>query len=845
MLDDLMYVIYTSGSTGKPKGVMITNKVFINFTNYCNNYVKYLKNPFNHTIVSITTISFDIFAYETLISLQKGLKVILANENEQTTPHLLNILMVKHNVDIIQSTPSIMQIFINNLNTIPALRKIKYAILAGEQLPINLVKELHNLSNIVVYNGYGPSETYYCTLTEINNNIVTIGKPISNSQMYILDKNLKPVPIGVIGEIYISGDCVGKGYLNNPSLTSKSFIPNPFIKDTTMYKSGDLGKYLNDGNILCLGRSDHQIKIRGLRIELQEIEAIMMNYPNIQKVAVVKQSLDRREFISAYYVSNKRISIPKFRKYISNFLPSYMVPSYYTVLDDLPYTPNGKVDKKLLPIPSEIMNSDKVTFQPPQSDLQNQLVEIFQKVLNTKPIGIYDNFFELGGDSLLAMNLNMELAKITNIITYQDIFRFPTVSELEQIIITNNKNSLYSKIEDLPDDIMNVLSNTKKREFLKKNHKKNILLTGSTGFLGIHILEQLLNMKNTTIYCLIRSETGLTPEDKLKQKLNYYYGDKYNHLINDKIFIVEGDICKPNFGLSNKTLLNLINNVDIIINSAANVSHFGNYSDFYKSNVLSVKYMIDFCKNNNKKLYHISTIGVSGLSLDKSYLIYKSKNKIVFDESSLYIGQEPENVYSYTKFQAEMQILNEISKGLDGYILRMGNLMPRYRDGKFQENISDNEFVNKVVSFIKMGIIPDYLTNYHLEFTPVDYAAKAICKIITNYTKTNRVFHLYNNKTIPTYKCLKLLSKLGYNINILTEKDFVSKINEMLKNDDSKKLINYLLNDFDKNTHIDYKTNIDVRSSFSKKYLRKMFFFWPKISKKYLIRFFDILKEVM
>ena len=845
MLEDLMYVIYTSGSTGKPKGVMITHKVFINFTNYCNNYVKYLKHPFNHSIVSITTISFDIFAYETLISLQKGLKVVLANENEQTTPHLLNALMEKNNVDIIQSTPSIMQIFINNLSTMPALRKIKYAILAGEQLPLNLVKDLHNLSNIVVYNGYGPSETYYCTLTEVNDNIVTIGNPISNSQIYILDKNLKPVPVGVIGEIYISGDCVGKGYLNNASLTNKSFIPNPFLNGVTMYKSGDLGKYLKNGTILCLGRSDHQIKIRGLRIELQEIESVMMKYPNIQKVAVVKQEIKRREFISAYYVSNKRISIPNFRKYLSNYLPSYMIPSYYTVLDDLPYTPNGKIDKKLLPVPSEIKNTSKIAYQPPQSDLQNQLVEIFQKVLNTKPIGIYDNFFELGGDSLLAMNLNMELSKFTNKITYQDIFRFPTVSELEQIIITNNKNSLYSKVEDLPDGIMNILSNTQKREFLKKNHKKNVLLTGSTGFLGIHILEQLLCMKDINIYCLIRPETGLTPETKLKQKLNYYFGDKYNHMINKKIFIINGDICKPNFGLSGETLLDLTNNVDIIVNSAANVSHFGIYNDFYKTNVLSVKYMIDFCKKYNKKLYHISTIGVSGLSLDKSYLTYKNKHKVIFDESSLYIGQEPETVYSYTKFQAELQLLNEISKGLDAYILRMGNLMPGYRDGKFQENASDNEFINKLISFIKIGILPDYLENYPLEFTPVDYAAKAICKVLTNYTKTNRVFHLYNNKTVPTEKCLKLLHKLGYDVNILKEKDFVTQINKMLKNEDSKTLINYLLNDFDKNTHIDYKTNIAVKSSFSKKYLRKMFFFWPKISKKYLIRFFDILKEVM
>lgn len=845
MLEDLMYVIYTSGSTGKPKGVMITHKVFINFTNYCNNYVKYLKHPFNHSIVSITTISFDIFAYETLISLQKGLKVVLANENEQTTPHLLNALMEKNNVDIIQSTPSIMQIFINNLSTMPALRKIKYAILAGEQLPLNLVKDLHNLSNIVVYNGYGPSETYYCTLTEVNDNIVTIGNPISNSQIYILDKNLKPVPVGVIGEIYISGDCVGKGYLNNAPLTNKSFIPNPFLNGVTMYKSGDLGKYLKNGTILCLGRSDHQIKIRGLRIELQEIESVMMKYPNIQKVAVVKQEIKRREFISAYYVSNKRISIPNFRKYLSNYLPSYMIPSYYTVLDDLPYTPNGKIDKKLLPVPSEIKNTSKIAYQPPQSDLQNQLVEIFQKVLNTKPIGIYDNFFELGGDSLLAMNLNMELSKFTNKITYQDIFRFPTVSELEQIIITNNKNSLYSKVEDLPDGIMNILSNTQKREFLKKNHKKSVLLTGSTGFLGIHILEQLLCMKDINIYCLIRPETGLTPETKLKQKLNYYFGDKYNHMINKKIFIINGDICKPNFGLSGETLLDLTNNVDIIVNSAANVSHFGIYNDFYKTNVLSVKYMIDFCKKYNKKLYHISTIGVSGLSLDKSYLTYKNKHKVIFDESSLYIGQEPETVYSYTKFQAELQLLNEISKGLDAYILRMGNLMPGYRDGKFQENASDNEFINKLISFIKIGILPDYLENYPLEFTPVDYAAKAICKVLTNYTKTNRVFHLYNNKTVPTEKCLKLLHKLGYDVNILKEKDFVTQINKMLKNEDSKTLINYLLNDFDKNTHIDYKTNIAVKSSFSKKYLRKMFFFWPKISKKYLIRFFDILKEVM
>ena len=228
-LEDLGYVIFTSGSTGKPKGVMITHKVLLNFTNYCNNYVEYLKHPAFQAIVSITTISFDIFFYETIISLQRGLKVVIANEDEQNTPHLLNNLLYKHNVKIIQSTPSRMQLFTNNIAHIPALKKLTYIILAGEQLPINLVNTLHTIADITIYNGYGPSETYYSTLTKINNDFVTIGKPIYNTQMYILDSFLKPVPVGVQGEIYISGDAVGKGYLNNNDLTAKSFIKNPFI----------------------------------------------------------------------------------------------------------------------------------------------------------------------------------------------------------------------------------------------------------------------------------------------------------------------------------------------------------------------------------------------------------------------------------------------------------------------------------------------------------------------------------------------------------------------------------------------------------------------------------------
>lgn len=268
-LSDLLYIIFTSGSTGKPKGVMQTQRTLVNFAHYCNDHVGYLREPKNQAIVSISTVSFDIFSYEALIPLQKGVKVIIANENEQTTPKLLNDIMIKNKITATQATPSVMQMFVNSIESIPYLRQIKYLTLTGEQVPIELVKKLKDFSNITIYNGYGPTETYYCTLPEIQEDVITIGKPFYNDQMYILDNNLKPVPIGVVGEIYIAGDGLARGYLNNKELTEKSFIKNPFIENKLMYKSGDLGKYLENGNIICLGRSDNQIKIRGLRIELR------------------------------------------------------------------------------------------------------------------------------------------------------------------------------------------------------------------------------------------------------------------------------------------------------------------------------------------------------------------------------------------------------------------------------------------------------------------------------------------------------------------------------------------------------------------------------------------------
>ena len=510
---------------------------------------------------------------------------------------------------------------------------------------------------------------------------------------------------------------VTDGYLNNPELTASRFVKNPF-GEGMLYRTGDMARYLNNGELEYIGREDDQVKIRGLRIELGEIESLILKYPNIKNATVIKQVIDDREFLTAYFVASKKIATNELRKYLNKFLPKYMVPSYFVALGKFTYTKNGKIDKKALPLPNGVLNISKEGYQAPTTDLQKKLVSICEKILNIKPIGINDNFFELGGDSLLAMNLNMELLKKKKKITYSDIFQFPTIAELEGKINSNENKSIFNKIENLPEFYDDILRSSKKRDKIQNYKPSNILLTGATGFLGIHVLEQFIINTNDNIYCIIREDPGVPIEEKLKQKLNYYFGDKYDKYINIRIFPIYGNITEPGFGLSQDDLLELAYSTNLVIHCAANVAHFGNYKDFYKTNVTSTKYIIDFCEKFKKKLYHISTTGVSGTELDLSYLQSKKthKNKVNFDESSLYIGQILDNVYTRSKFDAENCVLNAINEGLDAYILRMGNLMPRFSDGEFQENVKDNAFLNKFASFVKAGIMPKYMLSCILSF---------------------------------------------------------------------------------------------------------------------------------
>lgn len=832
---DLTYIIYTSGSTGLPKGVMLKN---INVVNFIYATVKALNLNSNNVIVSVTTISFDIFVLESLLPLTNGMKVIVANEQTQTDAKLFNDLCEKNKVDVVQTTPSRLQAFLFDEKISTFIDKIKFLLLGGEPFPQKLLNKLHDIYHGKIYNMYGPTETaVWSSIKDLSDTkSITIGKPIGNTQMYVLDKFLNPLPIGIPGELYISGDGVCKGYLNKPDLTQKSFLTNKFINNSTIYKTGDFCQLLPNGDFNYLERIDNQVKIRGLRIELGEIETCICTFPNIEKcVAIVNN-----QKIIAYYSAAKTINIVDLKAYLQTKLPSYFIPSFFILVNKFKMTPNGKIDRKAL---SKLEIPTESEYEPPQTEYQKKLAQTFKTVLGISKISINDNFFEIGGDSLSAIKLQIEAFNKGLDLSYKDIFNYPTIKLLSQNVLKAEKNIAE---DDYNYDNINALirkNSTIKKLKMKKDPIKNVLLTGCTGFMGSHILDYLLKHTRSNVYCLIRAKNNTDPQVRLLEVLHFYFGNKYDKLIFKRIFAVEGNITNKKLGLNNLYYEELGRNINCVINCAAIVKHYGNSDIFKDTNIIGTKNIVDFCKKFNCKLVHISTLSVSGNIFNDDNIANYEK-EISFSEKDLYINQDLSNIYIKTKFLAERLILeNILENNLNAKIIRLGNITNRYSDGAFQINVSENAFVNRIHSFIKIGCAPSSLKDLPVEFTPVDICANAIINI-AKYNNPYTIFHIFNNNYITFEKLVKVLKTFGIKINFIEDESFNKKVKEFSKNDETKHMLSGIINDFSKNSEIKYVNNIKMQNSFTNKYLSKTMFKWPKINEKYIKKYVTYLKTI-
>ncbi len=838
-------ILYTSGTTGEPKGAVLVDR----------NITKLVKEPDYITfekedrVLQAASTSFDVSLFEIWGALLNGATLYLIRKKDLVTPNLLAENLKVNGITILWITSALFNQMVEvNAKMFEGLRRI---FTGGDVISIKHVNMLKDACpNLVITNCYGPTECVAFTNTyniyEKMNKRIPLGKPISNTTGYVMDMQGRLLPMYVPGEYVIGGESVGLCYINNPTMTKDKFIPNTidnkFVIDR-LYKTGDIVQMIEHGKIDFIGRRDNQIKIRGYRIELDEIKVVMQSFSKVRDaVAIVRENNgDKRIF--AYYTSDVKENNIEFINYLKEKLPFYMIPVAILQLEKIPINQNGKIDRKNLPKINIIMNKNKdINY----TGVYKIVYDIFREITGTKYIEMYDSFFEIGGDSISVIKVMSKLYKQNIQVTFHDIYKYPSIKELGDMISKNYKSlSISENLKTIDFTYINEIlnKNTFKEENLCVKYNRNILLTGATGFLGAHILNKYIEKNpNSKVYCIVRPKEK-SGEERLKEKLAYFFGRDYIETIKEKVIVIEGDIIdKDIFDGKNEEVLK---DIDVIVNAAAYVKHFGSLELFEKINAETVSYLVDIAEKYDKEIVQISTLSVSGNILENGQVQQtRIKPGTVFNENELYIGQDLDNVYAYTKFLGEKKVYDKIvTSGLKGKVIRMGNLTGRFSDGKFQPNVKENAFAQRLKTIIDLKLLPENLLDFDIEFTPIDYAAEAVVNLV-NLDGEYNTFHLFNDNHIKMYELNEMFKVLNIDLKIISKEEMTKTILELLDKNYSK--IKGIAQDLNANQELDYHSSIKIKADFTKEILHKCGFEWPKLDINYIrkyLRELNLLKE--
>jgi amino acid adenylation domain-containing protein len=435
--ENLAYVIYTSGSTGKPKGAMNTHRAILNRLLWMQD--AYGLNE-TDSVLQKTPFSFDVSVWEFFWPLMTGARLVVARPGGHQDSAYLVDLIAEQKVTTLHFVPSMLQIFLEELE-LDRCESLKRVICSGEALPFELQERFFERMQAELHNLYGPTEaavdvTYWQCAPHGERRIVPIGRPIANTQIYLLDENLHPAPVGVAGELFIGGVNLARGYHHRPGLTAEKFIPNPYGSQpgARLYRTGDLARYLPDGRIEFLGRLDHQVKVRGFRIELGEIELAIEKHESVHEcVTLVREDESGQKQLVAYIKSTPENAptIGEFRSFLKDSLPEHMIPTSFITLDAMPLTPNGKIDRQALPAPSRVRPNLAVAYVDPKTEIERDIAAVWREVLEIEIVGLHDNFFDLGGDSIRILRvLNKLQTTFGEKLSMPQMFEFPTISLL-------------------------------------------------------------------------------------------------------------------------------------------------------------------------------------------------------------------------------------------------------------------------------------------------------------------------------------------------------------------------------------------------------------------------------
>ena len=734
--DDLAYLIYTSGSTGRPKGVMLRHE------GICNYLYGHPANVFANgvltdadRVLSVTTISFDAALQDIGMAYYNGKTLIVATEEQANNPLDLAQLIQEQHINMVSGTPSRWQTWLTSDDFCKAISQVKICRAGGEKFSDALLQQMRSVTKARIFNCYGPTEiTVASNNAELTNaQMVTVGKPQLNVKEFIVDADGNELPAGVVGELYIGGRGVARGYNNLDEMTRERFVEYHGVR---IYKSGDYAKWLPDGNVVILGRTDHQIKLRGLRIELGEIENVMLSVEGMKKVVIMIRKLNDKEHLCAYYTADHEIAPDALKAEISKRLTQYMVPTAYLQLAEMPMTPNGKTDVKALPEPQLAVTS---AFVAPANDTEKAFCDIFAQILQMDQVGATDNFFELGGTSLVVTRVIIEADKAGLHVAYGDVFANPTPRKLAELITGVAVDSAAAADDPVANFDYTAINNLLQRNTLgffrsgERQQLGDVLITGATGYLGIHILRDLIDSDAKNIYCLVRGKTQEKAESRLRTLLFYYFANSFKELFGKRLFVVLGDVTED---LAEKcSMFNV--QCSTVFNCAAVVKHFSEGTEIEDVNIGGAQRCVEFCIKTGANLIHISTTSTRGMWAGEI-------KDDVYTEQRLYMGQYLGNQYIYSKYMAERLILDAVAlHGLRAKIMRVGNLAARSTDGEFQANFSTNSFMGRIRIYNMLGCCPYAMRNKRVEFSPINEVSHAIVLLATT-PKECTVFHPYN-----------------------------------------------------------------------------------------------------
>lgn len=788
--DSLAYIIYTSGSTGSPKGVGVSHRSVVN--NLTWRQSRWTLSADDRVLQSIS-FSFDPSLWTTFWPLLAGACVVLPGFGKHFDSVALARILEEEQITVVGGAPSLFAVLADEKETL-SRTAVRYVFSGGESLGSELQRKLQEVFNAEIYNVYGPTEatidsTYWLCSPDSEGGAAPIGIPGANTKIYLLNRYLEINPAGVLGEIFIGGQGLARGYTGHPGLTAEKFLPDPFcgVPGTRMYSTGDLGKQRPDGVLEFNGRIDEQVKIRGFRIELSEIERTLMQHGDVAETAViVTRGPSGEPRITAYVGPLQGRQAPSrdgLIAFLSERLPAYMIPDIFIVLDALPHTVTGKVDRRNLPPPDDVRAGTALAFIQPRTPLEAEISQIVGPVLGLDHVSVEADLFALGCNSLLMARIASRLSS-----TYQlnmsviQIFRDPTIAGLARLIDNHQRTGKQESVQSWSEEQLAAeatLDPSITAEGLPVADycsPSNIFLTGVTGYLAPFLVEKLLSVTDADVHCLVRAADAADGLQRIQQIMEKYR--IWREEFRERIHPVVGDLSKPRLGLSEQEFTELAGIADVIYHCGALVNFVYPYSALKAPNVRGTHEILRLaCQKKLKAVHYTSTI-------DVLLATHAGRPLLETDEFIRHPREIPDAGYPLSKLVAERMMVTARSRGIPVCVYRPSVVMGHAESGATQTNLY---LMVGLKGYIDLGVLPE--PRFMMDFVSVDFAASAMAHISRQRESIGKYFHIWNQNPVHVKNAYEWIRSFGYDVQAV---DWLELRDRVLGVDQSNALYPFL-----------------------------------------------------